>query len=106
MPLSIREVLAGDPGLKYGPSVWGGVNCVGHASVDAAAGLLLAALDGVRVVDAVVFGSPQAERARIAATAVNQIAGSCITEAYLPRPLWAIRSKRGWVRPASLAIVV
>src|SRR5437870_3531051 len=32
MPLSIREVLAGDPGLKYGPSVWAGVDCamVGH----------------------------------------------------------------------------
>jgi hypothetical protein len=86
MPLSIREVLAGDPGLKYGPSVWGGVISVGHASVDAAAGLPLA-VDGVSVVDAMVGGSPQAERARIAATAVNQIAGTCITEAYLPRPL-------------------
>jgi hypothetical protein len=106
MPLSIRDDLAGDPGLKYGPSVWDGVNCVGHASVDAAAGLPLAAVDGVWVVDAVVGGSPHAERARIAATAVNQIAGTCITEAYLPRPLWARPSKRGWIRPAPLAIVV
>jgi len=86
MPLSIREVLAGDPGLKYGPSVWGGVNCVGHASVDAAAGPPLA-VDGVWVVDALVGGSPQAESARIAASAVKQMAGTCITEAYLPRPL-------------------
>ena len=80
MPLSIREVLVGDPGLKYGPSVWGGVNCVGHASVDAATGLPLVAVDGVWV--AVVGGSPQAERARTATTAVNQVAGSCITQAY------------------------
>ncbi len=56
MPLSIKEVLAGDPGLKYGPSVWVGVNCVGHAPVDAAAGLTLAADDGVLVVGAVVDG--------------------------------------------------
>jgi len=56
MPLSIKEVLAGDPGLKYGPSVWVGVNCVGHAPVDAAAGLTLAADDGVLVGGAVVDG--------------------------------------------------
>jgi len=56
IPLSIREVLTGDPGLKYGPSVWAGVDCVGHASVDAAAGLRLAADDGVLVVDALVDG--------------------------------------------------
>jgi hypothetical protein len=53
MPLSTREVLAGDPALKYGPSVWLGVNPVGHAPVDASAGLPLAD-DGVLVVDAVV----------------------------------------------------
>jgi len=88
MPLSISEVLGGDPGLKYGPSVWAGVNCVGHASVDAAAGLPLAADDGEWAVDAVVDGAPQAERVRTAATAVNQIAGTCITEAYLQRPFW------------------
>ena len=81
--------------MKYGPSVWAGVNCVGHASVDAAAGLPLAADDGELAADdgelaveAVVDGAPQAERARTAATAVNQIAGTCITEAYLQRPFW------------------
>src|SRR5437762_11533555 len=80
MPLSIREVLAGDPGLKYGPSVWAGVNCVGHSSVDAAAGLPLTADDGVLVVDAAVDVPPQAERARAVARAVNQIAGACMTQ--------------------------
>src|SRR5213082_1904550 len=86
MPLSIREVLAGDPGLKYGPSVWAGVNCVGHASVDAAAGMPPAADDGEPVVDAVVDVPPQAERARTAATAMNQIARICITQSLPAAP--------------------
>jgi len=92
MPLSISEVLGGDPGLKYGPSVWAGVNCVGHASVDAVAGLPLAADDGELAVDAVVDGAPQAERARTAATAVNQIAGTCITPKPTRRGLFATSS--------------
>ena len=82
MPLSIRDVLAGDPALKYGPSVWIGVSWVGQAPVDAGARLPLAADDGVLVTVVVADGSPQAERARTATTAVNQVAGSCITQAY------------------------
>lgn len=81
VPLSINDVLAGDPALKYGPSVWVGVNAVGHVPVAATAGLPLAAEDGVLVVDAVAGGQPQAERAR---TAENDIAQTFISQSLEP----------------------